>query len=153
MHIKKQKGSIGLTKTIAQIVEQEYNVSIPIQDHLKYDLIVENCGKCYTVQVRFSSANNGIMKIKLRSVWSNKKGVHVKNRKHGDFDILAVYCPQTNDVYFIADNEFEAGNSLSLRIRESETTNPAIKKQARMASDYKKLSRVFEKLGALAESG
>jgi hypothetical protein len=52
-----------------------YHVSLPISEHLKYDLIAEKNGVCKRIQVKFTTAKNGILNIKLKSVWSNKKAI------------------------------------------------------------------------------
>ena len=75
---KKQKGDIGLTKTIADLTSNQVNVSLPIAEHLKYDLVAESKGKLLRVQVRYTSESKGtnLLRVKLRSSWANKKGNH-----------------------------------------------------------------------------
>lgn len=140
MHIKKHKGDIGLTCVMAELTKQEINVSLPLSEHLKYDLIAEKGGVLKRVQVRYTTVSNGSMRIKLKSVWSNQAGVHVVNRKKGDFDILAAYCPNTGKTYFIEDSTFDCGNSITIRINPAKGVGGGIRREA---EDFVDCARFF----------
>jgi len=73
------------------------------------------------------------MEVKLKSVWSNKKGNHILKRDVGDFDILAIFCPQNNKTYFINDNAFNNSTAINLRLRENSVCN---KHKSRWAEDF-----------------
>jgi len=132
MHDKKEKGDLGLTWAIAAITEQGWTVSLPISEHRKYDLIAEKNSVCKTVQVRYTTPKNGVLTVKLRSIWSDKNGVHYVKRQAQDFNILAVYNPQNRAVYFISSDKFNNGNSLALRVDHPKREQKGI----RMAKDY-----------------
>jgi hypothetical protein len=119
MYSKKEKGDIGLAKTISDLTEKNIHVCLPISEHLKYDLVAEKDGICKRIQVRFTTAKNGILSVKLKSAWSNKKGNHILKREVGDFDILAIYCPQTNNVSYLEDKSFDNKTQVNIMIRES----------------------------------
>ena len=123
MYSKKEKGDIGLVKTIANFTEERVHVSLPISEHLKYDLIAEKDGICKRVQVRFTTENNGTLSVKLKSVWSDRKGNHILKREKGDFDILAVYSPSNDKVYFVDDKSFENSTAICLRLKKSTGNN------------------------------
>jgi hypothetical protein len=118
MHMKKIKGDIGVTAAIADLTKLGWNVSVPISEHTKYDLVIEKDNVCYRVQVRYTSMKNGVLNVKLRSCWADKHGCHTKDRKSGDFDILAVYCPQNNQLYYIKDSMFTNSTGVNIRIEK-----------------------------------
>lgn len=113
-----EKGSIGLVCAIAELTKQKYEVSLPISEHAVYDCIAEKNGILKRVQVRYTSVSKKKMvEVKLKSSYhSHTKGNYFKKRKVGDYDILAIYCPNTNQVYFISDREFKNGSSITLRL-------------------------------------
>lgn len=133
MHEKKTKGDIGVAWAIAFTTSQNWNVSLPISEHQKYDFIAEKDGKCKRVQVRYTTPKNGKMEIKLRSIWSDKNGAHYVIRQYEDFDVLAVFNPEDRNVYFIDANKFDNNTSIVLRITESKNSQ---KSGIRMARDY-----------------
>lgn len=135
-HILKHKGDVGVTKAIADATFQKWNVSIPLAEHLSYDLILEKNGITERVQVRYTTASKGCLHVKLTSSWSSKSGNHIKNRQKDDFDILAVYCPDNDQVYYVRSKEFQNGRCLSLRLISSKNNQ---KKGIRMADQFKKL--------------
>ena len=132
-HLKKEKGDIGVAKIISDLTSKQWNVCIPISEHTKYDLIAEKEGKIVRVQVRFTTQKNGKLNIRLSSVWSDKKGNHVVNRKSGDYDVLAVYCPNTDSAYYISDNLFDNKKTITLSLTGSKNNQ---KKKVRLASDF-----------------
>jgi len=139
MLTKKHKGDIGLTQVTADLTTKGYNVSLPIAEHLSYDLICEIDGTCKTIQVRYCTAKDGLLEVKLRSCWSNKKGTHYKTRTSGDFDILAIYCPNPSAVYYLGDSEFSCGTSVSLR-----TEKPSkYASKFRMADEYADIKKIW----------
>ncbi len=116
-------------------------MSIPVEEDLKYDLIAERNGICKRVQVRYTTPRNNILRVKLRSCWANSKGVHTINRKQGDFDILAVYCPTNNIVYFIDDKEFDNSTGINFKLLESEKKNQY---KSRMENEYIDATKLFK---------
>ena len=138
MKTKKEKGDIGLTASISEFTKEGYHVSLPIAEHLKYDMVIEKNNNLARVQCRYTTAKENLMRVKLRSVWSNRKGVHKIKRNHNDYDILSVYCPNTNQCYFLADQEFEAQTALELNLKEEHHSE-----KTRTAKDYISCDRAF----------
>ena len=139
MGLTQKKGNLGLVKIIADLTEKDISVSLPISESEKYDLIAEKNNICKTVQVRYSKISKGTIPIKLKSVWTNGEGYQVRNREKKDFDILAVYCPDSNMIYYIDASKFENGNGITLRVKQPKVKNNRI----RMASDYLECDYMF----------
>ncbi|KKN20512.1 hypothetical protein LCGC14_0934850 [marine sediment metagenome] len=137
----KEKGDIGLTKIIAELTENCFNVSIPIAEHLKYDLIVEKNGKMFRVQSKYTSVKKNKIDIKIASSWSNKAGTYAIKRQKGDYDVLAAYCPQMKSCYFIHDNSFNNGRSIALKVSKSKSKYNSRKEK--LASDYEDPNKAF----------
>lgn len=132
-HLKKEKGDIGVAKVIADLTVRRWNVCLPLTEHAKYDMIAEKDGKLVRVQVRFTTSKNGTIAVRLSSTWNDKHGSHRVNRKSGDYDLLAIYCPNTDLVYYAWDKDFSNTKAIQLRLdatKNNQATN------VRMASDY-----------------
>lgn len=96
-HHTKNKGDIGLTKIVADLTEQGYYVSLPISEHLPYDLIFDDGKKLRRVQVKYRI--DGV--ITNRTSFSTKKGLVIKTYKDDDFDLYAMYLPKVNRCIYI----------------------------------------------------
>ena len=139
MHIKKEKGDLGVVYAIAEITSQGWCVSLPISEHRKYDLIAEKDGVYKRVQVRYTTPKNDALQVKLRSIWNDKHGTHFTKRKSGDFDVLAVFNPHDKCTYFVSDDNFSNENAITLRMTKPK--NCQVKK-IRMAEDFKKFANI-----------
>ncbi len=133
MHHTKTKGDIGVGYVIASLIEQGWNVSIPISEHQSYDLIAEKFGKMYRVQVKYTSSKNNICEVRLYNSWVDKHGIHHSYRNLKDYEILAVYNPDTKETYFINSLNFKNKNSISFR---NIPPNRKRKIGIRMAKDF-----------------
>lgn len=132
MGITQEKGNLGLVKAIADLTEKGLSVSLPISESEYYDLIAEKDNTCKTVQVRYTKEYKGTIPVKLKSVWTNREGTQVRNREKEDFDVLAIYCPDTKELYYLNACNFNNGNCVTLRLAAPKVKNSKI----RMASDY-----------------
>lgn len=74
MNTRKQ-GAIAVAKAIAWFTRNGYNVSIPVSETQRYDLIVERGGTCYRVEVK-STTNRD---VDLRTNGGNQSGHGVSN--------------------------------------------------------------------------
>lgn len=137
MHQKKQKGDLGLAKCIARITEIGWVCCLPLTEHSKYDLIIEYNKIMLRVQCRYTTVKNGALSVKLRSCWADKKGIHSTNRVKGDFDLLAIYSPTNDSVYFINDDDFSNETVLILRLDKPKRDL----KNIRMAEQFTEIKR------------
>lgn len=54
MHHTKDKGDLAAAKVIADLVEKEYSVFVPVvTEHTPFDLIAYKDGKCYRIQAKY----------------------------------------------------------------------------------------------------
>jgi hypothetical protein len=97
MHHTKDKGDLAAAKVIADLVEKEYSIFVPVvTEHAPFDFIAYKDGKCYRIQAKYS-ANNFVSN---KSTWADKNGNHQKKYKHDDFDFYGIYLPSIGKVVY-----------------------------------------------------
>lgn len=106
------KGNIALGKAISYFTEQEYVVSLPLNDSQCYDLIIEKDGYLQMVQVKYTSEQkeNGNYVCRLQT--KNKQKIYY-SLKDSVCNLLFCYC-SNNDMYLIPITEIKNSNSLTL---------------------------------------
>lgn len=118
-HHTKDKGDKGVGFVIASLLSKSIQPFIPISEHQPFDLLAvypDNSIKRVSVKYRCLSSK-GSLEVSFKSVYSDSKGVHVKKTDKTQIDILAVYCPDTNQVYYLDPKKF--GESVTLRVSKS----------------------------------
>lgn len=110
----RKTGTKTLYKVIGCLGDDEAYVFLPISEHPRFDFLVQKNDDLLKIQVKHSKMVSGKIIVWLRSVWSNKSGTHVRKRERGDYDVLACFCSDTNECYFIADQEFEQKSMVTL---------------------------------------
>ena len=68
------------------------------------------------ISVKYREMNRrGVVTVAARSVWSDRNGVHNKRHSPGDYDAVAIYCPGTDDCYYILASELsDSGTTLRI---------------------------------------
>jgi hypothetical protein len=124
-----EKGAIGEHRVVADLINKGYRVHKPLTDSLPYDLVVSIRGFFFKIQVKYVSQRRGYIETSPRSIKSqNNKIVNV------DFDLLAIFCPDTQQCYYVWRNEFEG----SIRLRMTPTKNKQ-SKNVKLAENYREL--------------
>lgn len=118
MHHTKDKGDIGLTKTIADLTKKGYSCFVALSEHNAVDLVAIKNRKVITFQVKYSSS----FTIDSNTSWNDKNGNHKSRYHKDDFDFFAIYYPKNDKVYYIPwDGGF---NTLKMRTKLPKSTNP-----------------------------
>lgn len=131
----KQKGDISVSRVIAALLEQGHSVSLPFGDNDRYDLIWDDRIDLKRVQVKTGRLRDGVVKAKLYSVQTHKKGVpftEASQTYQDDVEVFGIYCPDTNKTYMIPIEE-APGQELNLRV---EPTKNNQQKKILWAKDY-----------------
>ena len=89
---------------------------LPLTEHAPFDLVAYLDGVFYRVQVKYRKVSHGGLAVHFRSVWADRHGVHTKKMPRHEVDIVAVYCPDTGECYYIDPKDF--GESVKLRVTE-----------------------------------
>jgi hypothetical protein len=130
-----RKGDIGVALATADLLRQGYDVLKPISDKLGYDLAIFDGKQFYRIQVKYRTICKGA--IECRPLTSNIKhstGKITSTKHNNDFDILCIYCPDTNKCYYI--NRKEYISSITLRV-DKPVRHQRI--NIRLAKDYESI--------------
>ncbi len=134
-HHTKDKGDLGVAKVIADLTEKEFKILTPLSEHLPFDLVIYKNFEFKRVQVKYKSSKENVIRIDLRSCWSDKNGSHSSNPDGKEIDIIAIYCPETNTCYYIKMQDLNKDQSqFSLRLCPAKSHNQT---KIRIAEDYK----------------
>jgi hypothetical protein len=121
-----EKGAIGEHRVVADLISKGYRVHKPLSESLPYDLVVSIKGFFFKIQVKYVTLKRGYIETSPRSINSRKKySVNI------DFDMLAIFCPDTQECYYVWRNEFEG--SIRLRFRKPKNNQG---KGVHLAKDY-----------------
>jgi hypothetical protein len=121
-----EKGAIGEHRVVADLINKGYRVHKPLIDSLPYDIVVSIKGFFYRVQVKYVRMRKGNIETSPRRANTHK----VKSRNE-EFDLLAIFCPDTDKCYYVWTSEFDT----SIRLRTKPTKNNQAQ-GVRMAEDY-----------------
>lgn len=114
-HFTKTKGDNGVAHVIADLSDKGIDIFIPLSEHLPFDLIGLLSNKqLKKISVKYRKIVNGKIDVLFKSVYSDSNGTHVTKVDKSEIDIIAIYCPDTKEVYYINPNDFN--ESVSLRI-------------------------------------
>lgn len=130
-HITHDKGDLGVIKVQAKLIEMEHQIFVPISSASPYDLIVLIGNEFKKVQVKYVTSKNNCITISTRRAIRNGNAKYCTNT---DIDILAIYCPCTNECYFLYKDTYIEAVSLRLTIPKNNQI-----KNIRMANDFTKL--------------
>lgn len=113
------KGDLAELAVAADLTKRGYQVAFPFGTSLDWDLaLIREARVIERIQVKYSSMlKNGTIKIRA-----------------GDFDYLAVYCPEVEKIYYVRASDMPEGGQLYLRVRPPK--NGADCGKIRWARDY-----------------
>lgn len=118
-HHTKNKGDIGLTKVIADLTEKGYFVSLPISEHLPYDLIIDD-GECLK-KLQSKYRKSGI--VNNKTYYSTKNGLFVNAYNGNDFDVYGIYIPSVDKCVYVP-NFSEKRVSITIRFNLPKSNIP-----------------------------
>lgn len=118
----KDKGDLGIAMVIAALAKKNIKVALPMCEHLPFDLIgISEQGKLSRISIKYRTAVDGLIEVPIRTISSNSQGYKVKYADLNDIDGFAVYCPTTDQVYFINSERLKGFTSgMILRIQEED---------------------------------
>ena len=132
VHHTKDKGDLGTAKTHADLVENGFTVLFPATEHAEFDLVAYRDGSFHRVQVKYRSARLGTLSVHFRSVWADRHGTHMRAIDKSQVDIVCIYCPETDECYYLRPSEH--GQSVTLRVTPSKNGQ---ERNVRMASRFR----------------
>jgi hypothetical protein len=117
MHPTKDKGDLGVAKVHADLVGKGFTVLFPVTEHAPFDLVAYASGEFHRLQVKYRSARSGALKVQFRSMWADRHGTHTTPMDKDVIDIVCIYCPETDQCYYVRPGAY--GASVTLRIAPS----------------------------------
>ena len=89
----KEKGDLVAAQAIHYFMTNGYEVCLPIGDKRPYDIVAEQSGILYRVQIKYAGYYTGEKKYKaaLRTMGGNQSYHTAKKYSDTDFDLLFVY--------------------------------------------------------------
>lgn len=142
-HHTKDKGDKAVGHVIADLLDNDFQVCLPISEHLPFDLIaVNDNAETLRIQVKYRKLKNGVLQLEFKNVYSNSRGVKSKRPNLQHIDAYAVYCPDNGEVYYVRVDEIPQNrNSFWLRVEEPKTKGH--QKKVRWASEFEGAARIF----------
>jgi hypothetical protein len=106
-HHTKDKGDIGVACVIADLMKHDVQVALPMSEHLPFDLIaIHRTGRMVKLSVKYRQlSKQGSVRIDARSIWSDQNGIHRRPHRVGDYDAVAIYCPDVGACYYLCAHE------------------------------------------------
>jgi PD-(D/E)XK nuclease superfamily protein len=119
----KDKGDVGVACVIADLVKHDIQVATLISEHLPFDLIaIHSLGELVKLSVKYRETNKqGTVHVRACSSWNDRHGAHNRPHNPGDYDAVAIYCPDTDACYYLRSNELSP-DTRTLRIRPAANT-------------------------------
>ena len=122
-HHTKDKGDLGVAKVHADLVGKRFTVLFPATEHAPFDLVAYADGEFHRLQVKYRSARAGAVIVQFRSMWADRNGTHITPTDKGAIDTVCIYCPETDECYYV--QPAAHGASVTLRIAPSKNGQQA----------------------------
>jgi hypothetical protein len=136
----KRKGDLAELKVAGDLVAKGYQVAIPFGEDCDYDLIVEREGKLERVQVKYATANSGVIPVRCRShSLTNGKIKRTKQYTPESIEWIAIYSPTDNRCYYVPSRELGPSGRCEISLRLSPPRNGQ-SAGVRYARDYEVLA-------------
>ena len=133
-HHTKEKGDLGVLKAQLDLFEQGYTVLLPLSEHCPFDLVAYRAGEFRRIQVKYRSTDrHGKIEIKFSTCWNDRHGTHTTPIDKNEVDLFCVYCPDSDECYYVDPDEF--GKNVSLRVRTPKNGQVT---GVRYAADYRR---------------
>jgi hypothetical protein len=116
-HHTKDKGDLAVAKAHADLVSKGFTVLFPATEHAPFDLVAYAAGEFHRLQVKYRSTRAGAVTVKFGSIWADRNGTHMTPLDKGAIDMLCIYCPETDECYYVRPDAH--GASVTLRVTPS----------------------------------
>ncbi len=133
-HHTKNKGDLGVLKAQVDLFEQGFTVCMPLTEHSPFDVIAYKNGEFRRVQVKYRALDkNGALVVKFSTCWADRNGTHTVPIDKNEVDLYCIYCPDTDQCYYIEPAKFRT--NVSLRVN---TPKNCQAKHVNFAADFRR---------------
>ncbi len=134
-HHTKDKGDLGVLKAQLDMFEQGFVTCVPQTEHAPFDLVAYKDGEFRRVQVKYRALeSSGALLIRFRSCWADRHGTYSAPVDKNEVDLYCIYCPDTDECYYVEPGLFRS--SVSLRVRPPKNGQS---KLVRFAADFRRV--------------
>jgi len=133
-HHTKNKGDLGVLKAQLDLYEKGYLILTPHTEHSPFDIVGYKNGKFLRIQVKYRTAKNNKIEVPFRTCWADKNGTHIQDYDKNEIDLMCVYCPDTDECYYL--NPQECNKTFNLRLSAPKNNQ---KNGIHLAENYKKI--------------
>ncbi len=134
MHHTKEKGDFGILKAQIDLFEQGFTILNPMTEHAPFDLVAYKDSEFRRIQVKYRTLDQtGKLNVKFSTCWADRNGTHTVPVNKKEVDLYCVYCPDTDECYYLDPTEF--GANASLRVESPKNSQ---RKRIKFASDYRR---------------
>jgi hypothetical protein len=131
----KSKGDLGILKAQVDLFEQGFTVLVPLTEHAPFDLVAYRSGEFRRIQVKYRKLDpTGKMDVKFSTCWTDRHGTHTVPIDKQQVDVYCVYCPDTDQCYYLKPEEF--GSNATLRV---EIPKNGQRDHVRFAAGYRRV--------------
>ena len=130
------KGNIGELMVLADLTRNGIPAFKPVDNNSPFDILIYHNSAYKRVQVKYRNVKNGSITAELVRCTINQ-GKKSKIERNNETDILAIYCPDTNECYYI--NSQDVGKTIALRIDQPKNGQTKV---IRYARDYTNLAKI-----------
>lgn len=133
-----KKGDIGLANVILDVTKKGFFVFLPFSDTTSVDLIIADKNmKIMRTQIKYISVDkHGVLNVSTSTVVNGKK-IPVDLLKT---DIWAIFCPDTNEIYYVSATELSGKKTICLRVTDPKINN---NNNIRYAKNYLDLNKIW----------
>jgi prevent-host-death family protein len=111
------KGNVAETAIAAAATKLGIDVSKPLVEHTRYDLIFGMDGQLLRVQCKWAPMRDGVIQVKLVSARYLANGEQVRTTYSArEIDALAVYCEALDRCYLVPISEVAGMKAIYLRL-------------------------------------
>jgi hypothetical protein len=144
-----QKGSIAETAVIHEAVKLGIGVLKPVNDGLRYDLVLDIDERLVRVQVKWASRKADVIDVRCYSSRRSAAGFVRRPYTLREIDAVVAYCPELGRCYFLPLDDFGERTEIRLRLAKARNNQEA---GVNRAEDYEFAARLGEP-GAVAQLG
>ncbi|TVS14008.1 MAG: hypothetical protein EA419_00435 [Wenzhouxiangella sp.] len=135
MHHTKEKGDLGVLKAQVDLFEQGFAILLPMTEHAPFDLVAYRGGRFLRIQVKYRKLDRtGKLEVKFWTSWADRNGTHSVPVDKKEVDIYCVYCPDTDECYYLDPDVF--GYSACLRVKATKNRQS---RRVHFAKDFRRV--------------
>lgn len=113
-HHTKNKGDLGVFHAKLDLVKKGFGVLLPLTEHEAFDLVAFKDDVFYRIQVKYRAAIRGTVHVPFRTCWADRRGVHNVPIDKTSVDYVCLYCPDSDECYYVDPKEFNGSVTLRL---------------------------------------